>query len=183
MDLRPKFKELEDLLLNQWDLIGLHSGVPFLLLVYPPEEERKARYYAEILAEKLRARNVPVLECEVGPFIFEYYKEQGYLEKIFELDRDPTKQDDLRRMVAGVYEKELVKWMLEEEKRAEPDGVIFLNGVAGFYPFARVSNLLTDLENKIKIPLVVFYPGRERDGGLYFLDSDEPHRGYRARVI
>jgi hypothetical protein len=40
MDLRPKFSELEHLLLEQRNLIGLHSGVPFILLVYPPDQEK-----------------------------------------------------------------------------------------------------------------------------------------------
>lgn len=183
MDLRPKFNELEDLLLNQRDLIGLHSGVPFVLLVYPPEQERICQGYQENLAEKLRARGVPVLNCELRTFIFDHYEEQGHLEKIFDLDKDPNERDRLRRMVAGVYEKKLVGWVLEKAKTAEPNGVVFLTGVPSLYPFARVSNLLTDLENKVKIPLVVFYPGRERDGSLYFLDSNEAHTGYRARII
>lgn len=183
MDLRPKFNELEELLLGQRNLIGLHSGVPFLLMVYPPDHESILGYHADNLAEKLRARGVPVLECELNTFIFDYYKSQGHLEKLFELDRDPSQRQNLRRMIAGVYERKLVEWMLGEAKRAEPNGVIFLTGVAGLYPFARISNLLADLENQVKIPLVVFYPGRERDGNLYFLDSDEAHRGYRARII
>jgi len=57
-----------------------------------------------------------------------------------------------------------------------------LTSVASIYPFARVSNLLTDLENHVLVPLVVFYPGGEVDGKLSFLNR-EAHIGYRARII
>jgi hypothetical protein len=183
MDLQPKFTELERVLLEQRHLIGLHSGVPFLLLVYPPDQELECHWRQEHVAEKLRARGTPVLECHLGTFFFDYYKERGYLDKIFELDRDPKQRDNLRRMIAGVYEKNLPGWVMELTKKAEPNGVIFLTSVASLYPFARVSNLLSELENLVRLPMVTFYPGRHSEDGLYFLDSTQPHTGYRARII
>lgn len=183
MDLRPKFNELERLLLEQRNLIGLHSGVPFILLVYPPDQEKACTQAQANLADKIRTRSVPVLDCELSTFIFDHYKQQGYLDRVFELDQDPEQSDSLRRMIAGVYEKNLPEWVMALAKKAEPDGVIFMTGVASLHPFARISNLLSDLENKITVPLVVFYPGRHMDGKLYFLNSDEPHVGYRARII
>lgn len=180
MSLSAKFQELENLLLHQYHLIGLHSGVPFILLIYPPSQERLCQAHQIDLVEKLRARGVPVVEHKLNTFIFDYYTKRGRLEQIFELDRE--KPEELRRMMAGVYGQELVKRILDTADQADPDGVIFLSGVANIYPFARVSSLLAKLENQIKLPLVVFYPGSERDGRLSFLDI-EPHVGYRARNI
>ncbi|HHE71042.1 MAG TPA: DUF1788 domain-containing protein, partial [Chloroflexi bacterium] len=61
-----------------------------------------------------------------------------------------------------------------------------LTGVSHLYPFVRVANLLEDLENRVKAPLVVFYPGEELDSELRFLGlqhADGPHTKYRARRI
>ncbi len=182
-DLPAKFKELEIILLEQRHLLSLHSGVPFIILVYDPTEERFCQGCQNDLREKLEAREVRVITLELNNFIFEYYKEKGQLERIFELDRDPKYRAELRQMIAGVYEQELVKQIQKEIKEANPDySVIFLSGVASMYPFARVSNLLTALENRVKVPLVVFYPGSEQDGKLSFLNQ-EPHLGYRARRL
>ncbi len=183
MDLPDKFNELERMLLEQRHLLGLHTGVPFIILVYDPPKERACRARQLELAEKLQARNIRVIPCELNNFIFDYYAGKGQLERIFDLDRDPKQRDELRQMIAGIYEKELVGRIQDDTETADPDNsVIFLSGVASMYPFARVSNLLTALENQVKVPLVVFYPGSEQDGKLSFLNQ-EPHIGYRARRI
>jgi hypothetical protein len=184
MILLPKFRELERALLRDRHLLAIHSGVPFLLLVYPPEQERLCRELQAELMEKLRARNTPVIEHRLDTFIFDYYeqrfKDQGGVERIFQLERhDP---DALRRMVSGIYEGELVARILATVSRAEPNGVIFLTRVGAMYPFGRISNLLVTLENRISLPLVVFYPGIESAGQLSFLGLEQ-HTGYRARVI
>ncbi|MDY7079982.1 MAG: BREX protein BrxB domain-containing protein, partial [Chloroflexota bacterium] len=165
MSLLDKFNELETMLLEQRRLIGLHSGVPFLILVYDPHRERHCRARQIELREKLEFNGIHVIEHELSNFIFDHYASQGKLERIFDLDRDPARRDELRQMIAGVYEKKLVDQVWEGVKDADPDrNVVFLTGVASMWPFARVSNLLTALENKIKVPLVVFYPGSECDG-------------------
>ena len=69
---------------------------------------------------------------------------------------------------------------------SDQDAVLFLTQTAHLYPFVRVANLLEDLENQVKIPFVLFYPGEELDGELRFLcleNSDGPHTKYRARRI
>jgi len=185
MHLLTLFRDLEQALLHDRHLLGLHSGVPFLLLVYPPEQERICREMQAEVIEKLRARGVPIIEHRLDTLIFEYYSQPRYekrggLERIFELER--TDPDGLRRQISAMYERELVTRIIDTHKRAAPDGAIFITRTATMYPFARVSNLLTALENRVTLPLVVFYPGSIRDGHLSFLNL-EPHMGYRARII
>jgi hypothetical protein len=184
MSLSDKFNELERLLRDeQRHALAMHTGVPFILLIYDPHKEKECRARQIHLREKLQMRGLEVVEIELTNFIFDYYEERGQLERIFELDRDADKRDELRRMIAGKYEKLLVDRVQERVEGLDRDrGVIFLTGVASMYPFARVSNLLTELENKVRVPLVVFYPGSELNGKLSFLNR-EPHIGYRAHRI
>lgn len=181
-ELVEKFRNLERMLLHERHLLSVGSGVPFITLVYPPEKEREARDRQEELMAKLRARNIPIVEHRLDTFIFEYYEKRfaSGLERIFKLEREDP--DALRRMISGIYERELVRRILDTKDRAAPDGALFLTGVATMYPFGRVSNVLAELENKITPPLVVFYPGSYQDGQLSFLNL-ERHTGYRARII
>lgn len=184
MSLLPKFRELEQTLLQDRHLLSTHSGVPFMLLVYPPEQERLCRELQAELMEKLRVRDMPVIEHRLDTFIFDYYNarfaHRGGVKLLFDLER--TDPDALRRMISGIYEEKLVDSILSTASRAEPNGAIFLTGVAAMYPFGRISNLLMALENQIILPLVVFYPGSYISGQLSFLNI-EHHTGYRAKVI
>lgn len=187
MSLSAKFEELEAILLDDQhrSQLRLHSGVPFIMLVYDPYEERKSRAYQTRLRDKLNARQLPVTEYELNTFIFEHYAKKNQIERVFKIDRDPDRRDELKRMIASVYEKQLVQEIRQKaaELNNHPDrNIIFLTSVASIYPFARVSNLLTDLENHVLVPLIVFYPGEEVDGKLSFLNR-EAHIGYRARII
>lgn len=187
MSLSAKFEELEALLLDNESRaqLRLHSGVPFIILVYDPVDERKSRALQTQLREKLNARQLTVKEYELAAFIYDYYDQKDQLERIFEIDRDPDRRDELQRMISGAYEKQLVSDIKTEvaELNENPNkNLVFLTSVASMYPFARVSNLLADLENEVRVPLIIFYPGSEVDGKLSFLNR-EPHIGYRARVI
>jgi hypothetical protein len=180
MSLLDKFNELEYLLLARRDTLVLHSGTPFVLLVYDPGEERLCQARRQELAEKLESRGLRVYEIRLGTFIFDYYRQEGRLERLFALERE--RPQELRRMLSGIYRPALVKHIVAEAGEMEDNAVIFLSGVGSLYPFASLCNLLGDLENRVKLPLVVFYPGSEQDGRLMFLNLEE-EGDCRARRI
>ena len=179
------FAELERLLLDDRDTLALHAGVPFVLLIYAPEEERRCREEQAHLATKLADAGITVREIPLETFIFDHYAGIGLLDKIFEKER--TQPGDVHRDLAKNYRPALVRHIAEAAGALDgQDAVLFLTRVAHLYPFVRVSNLLLDLENRVRLPLVIFYPGEELDGELRFLcleNADGPHTKYRARRI
>ncbi len=180
-----KFRELETLLVNSRHTLALHAGVPFVLLIYHPQQERLCREEQEHLATKLQDAGLTVREIPVQAFIFKHYAKIGLLDRLFEKER--TSPGDVHRDLAKNYRPALTKHIVEEAEALDgQDAVLFLTEAAHLYPFVRVSNLLEDLENHVKLPFVVFYPGEELDGELRFLcleNSDGPHSKYRARRI
>lgn len=187
-----KFAELEKLILEQRETLHLHSGVPFVLLIYDPDDEFRCREEQAHLKNKLNDAGLTVHEIGVETFIFDHYAKIGLLEKVFE--KEPTQPDTVYRDLAKNYRPALKNHIIQiadelsnpDDERSNQDVILFLTQVAHFYPFVRVSNLLEDLENRVKVPLVVFYPGEELDDELRFLcleNSDGPHTKYRARRI
>lgn len=180
-----KFAELERLLLNHWHTLALHAGVPFVLLIYNPNEERRCHEEQAHLMTKLTDAGLIVREIPVETFIFDYYAQLGLLDKIFE--KEITQPRDVYRDLAKNYRPALAWHIIQvAEPLDDQDAVLFLTRVAYLYPFVRVSNLLEDLENRVKLPLVIFYPGEELDGEVRFLgleNADGPHTKYRARRI
>jgi hypothetical protein len=182
-----KFRELETLLLRHRHTLALHAGVPFVLLVYDPRQERRCQEEEEHLMTKLRDAGLTVREIPLDTFIFDHYAEIGLLEKAFEKEHEEPGM--VYRDLAKNYRPTLAQHIIETGatlKEQDEDAVLFLTKVAHLYPFVRVSNLLEDLENKVRIPLVVFYPGEELDSEMRFLclkNADGPHSKYRARRI
>ena len=77
MKLQEKFEFLEDLLLNKRESIGLHTGVPFIMLVYDPKKEIECGEEIKNTEEKLISRNLNVLTLPINKFIFEYLKKNN----------------------------------------------------------------------------------------------------------
>ena len=183
--LPDKFAELERLLLNRRRTLALHAGVPFVLLTYDPYQERLCRDEQAHLKTKLTDAGLIVREIPVERFIFDHYAEIGLLDTIFE--KEPSQPDAVYRDLAKNYRPALAQHIIQLAEELEgQDAVLLLTSVAHLYPFVRVANLLEALENRVKLPLVVFYPGEELDGELRFLckeNSDGPHTKYRARRI
>jgi hypothetical protein len=180
-----KFTELEKLLLSRRHTLALHAGVPFVLLIYDPHKERHCREEQVHLMTKLTDAGLSVHEIPVEAFIFDYYTEIGLLDRIFE--KELTQPGDVYRDLAKNYRPALARHIIQTAETLDgQDAVLFLTQVAHLYPFVRVSNLLQDLENRVKLPFVIFYPGEELDGELRFLsleNADGPHTKYRARRI
>lgn len=65
MQLPEKFDQLENLLLNHRESIGIHNGVPFILLIYSPEMEIDCRKKIKNLQEKLESKDLSVLNIQL----------------------------------------------------------------------------------------------------------------------
>jgi hypothetical protein len=61
--------------------------------------------------------------------------------------------------------------------------VIFLSRIGGLYPFYRTSSLLRYLDNGIRVPTIVLYPGeRTEQHYLSFMGEMDADRDYRPRI-
>lgn len=185
ISLVEKFRELESLLVNSRHTLALHAGVPFVLLIYDPRQEGMCREEQAHLGNKLEDAGLVVHEIPVQTFLFDHYAQLGLVDKIFEKER--ANPGDVYRDLAKNLRPALVAHIIQKAQQLEgQDAVLFLTQTAHLYPFVRVSNLLEDLENRVKLPFIVMYPGEELDGELRFLcleNADGPHSKYRARRI
>lgn len=180
MLLQDKFNQLEDLLLNHRESIGIHNGVPFIMLIYSPENEIECRKKIENIAEKLESKNLNVLSIPINIAIFDYLKKEGILDQIIEFDKDSPKE--VREELFNRCKFFLKDYIINDIQSISPD-IVLVTNVAGLYPYYRVSNLLTSLEKDVKVPFVVFYPGDVKDDKLFFMGEVESNEYYRAQII
>lgn len=61
---------------------------------------------------------------------------------------------------------------------------VFLYRAGALYPAYRTSTLIDDLRGRLRLPLILLYPGGVvGDYGLKFMDRGEPAYGYRALIV
>jgi len=178
--LQEKFDQLEDLLLNHRESIGIHNGVPFIMLIYNPEKENECQKKIQNLQEKIESKSLSVLNIAMNLLIFEQLEKSGDLEQIFEFDKDEPKK--VREDIFKRCKFFLKDYILNEIDSKIPD-IVFVTNVSGLYPYYRVSNLLSSLEKDIRIPFIVFYPGEMKGDKLYFMGELESNEYYRAQRI
>ena len=185
--LLDKFKELEDLLCNHRRTLAQNTGVPFVRLVYQPEEAAEVTRRLETLQRTLARDGVPVESVSCRGVIFEYYEQRGRLQQLFTLEQEDPKA--LARNIAKRARQVLTARILDAAGRLPGDGVIFLVDTAFVYPYFQLGPVLDACTNVIVAPLalVALYPGTV-DGGwhghrnLLFL-GQRPSGYYRARTL
>lgn len=181
--LSEKFEELEGLLLHHRATLAQNTGVPFVRLVYRPDEEVECRRRRELLEHTLEREEITVETVSCRGAIFVHYEQRGRLDQLFELER--TKGERLSISIAKHTRQELVARLLAAAKRLNGDGVIFLVDVAFVHPYLNLAPILDDCVNRITSPiaLVLFYPGEvDVDGRLLFLGV-RPSGYYRTRDL
>jgi hypothetical protein len=184
--LRPlpeKFEELEDLLLHHRGTLAQNTGVPFVRLVYQPDEEVECRRRRELLERTLRREGIAVETASCCEAIFAHYERRGRLDQLFELER--TEGDRLGVSMARHGHRELTDQLLTAAERLKGNGVVFLVDAAFLYPYLHLAPVLEECTNRITSPmaLVVFYPAEvDVDGRLLFLGV-RPSGYYRTRDL
>jgi hypothetical protein len=184
--LRPlpqKFDELEDLLLNHRRTLSQNTGVPFVRLVYRPDQEVACARLRETLARTLGLKGVTVRAVSCRGVIFTHYEERGRLEQLYLFECQTPER--LKGNIARHAREELKRRLAGAVESLGKDGALFVVDTAFVYPYFQLGSVLDAFTNRIVPPmaLVVFYPGEvDVDGRLLFL-GQRPSGYYRTRDL
>ncbi|MCK6527601.1 DUF1788 domain-containing protein [Myxococcota bacterium] len=168
--------------------ISAYHDMPFVVFVYPPEDELELRKEVTLLATRLgqkgkRVTRISLAECLAAALAAEGLgggalaaaeREAGLplaIETAFSVLAEYQRLD---RLVAARVPKD-----------ADPlRDVVLLVRAGALYPLYRTSALLEQLVGQVAVPTVLFYPG-ETDGpaGLRFMGAIDAEHNYRPRIF
>ena len=170
MPLREKFEELAALLITQRDNLAQGTGVPFVRLLYLPEEELEARELTKLLKQKLEKAGCIPVEIRSGEYPFRYYQQKKQLElRLSTAEQHPTQATDEMGKHA---EEDLLAEIIKHAEAATSDKTILLLTETGMlYPFAQLSGILQGCENKVHVPLVIMYPATVEEKKILFMGN------------
>lgn len=175
--LDEKFKELEELLVSgKAEQIRAKRGVPFIILLYPPEEEIQVRSRIDTMKRKLETAGWNIQSFQPEPILFKFLESKGKLQEVFEAERQNPQQ--LRSKMAFDL---FIENLIEIGRESIPKTAIFVCRAGGFYPHVNIHSLQEQLVNKVKKITVFFIPAIETEGQEYiFLGKvrTQKYRGY-----
>lgn len=140
---------------------GIINEVPFFIFAYPPSEENQVQKHTSFMLKKLRTLGVSLLEINLYDVCVEIIKEQGFWEKLLEMEAK-WKKDKFQRQLRNLIEiqEHLMPAISKRIKDAGEIGVLFLTGVGNIYPFIRTHTVLNNLQSIAKeYPTLLFFPG------------------------
>jgi len=174
-----KFVELENLLLSKgYEQARARTGVPFIILLYPPEEEVQVRRRIGTLAKKLESNGFKIQYFEPEPLLFEFLDSKSKSKDAFEAERQDPNQ--LRSNIAVDL---FIKRLNELGKEAKDKSVLFVRRAGGFYPHVNIHSLQERLVNVLKMTTIFFIPAIETEGNHYLFMGKEKTQKYRGHYI
>lgn len=203
MSLEARLAELKkDLLNSSGPAISTNRSYPFAILWYPPDEEYQARERIVELGDDLRREGWNVYSIDLMGLFIDYLAaiDDGGLLAYLETEEEKlytTYQGNLRLqidMLANLLGPHFSSRdgfpsrVLSEIKSRTSDedadhSVVFLSRIGGLYPFYRTSALLRYLDQGVRTPTIVMYPGLRTDqNALSFMGEMDADRDYRPRI-
>ena len=203
MSIELRLSELKkDLLHPGGPTISTNRNYPFAIFHYRPDEEFRARQLIGELVEELRLAgwNIRTVDLfgvlldylqleEDGDLIPAWIEEEKMLYRRYKEDYSKP-LDFLGNALSGFYNRKTgyPRRVLEDIRNAsdgadENRSVIFLSRIGALYPFYRTSALLRFLDEGVRIPTIVLYPGERTDQHyLSFMGEMDADRDYRPRI-
>jgi BREX protein BrxB len=171
--------------LRQPDALNPAKSDPFLYFVHDPSETLTVKQKLGVWSSALRNEGWEVEQVSLSKLLWQIVESSGRWDEWLELEPDADAEAmneairDVLRTDNALVEA-LASYLSKERERT----VVFVTDTAALHPYFRARSLESGLHDRVKVPSVIFYPGR-REGqyGLHFLGFYEFDGNYRATLL
>ena len=168
--------------------ISAYHNMPYAIFLYPPDDEFGLRGEVALLRTRLEQTGKRVTVISLATCLEMALEREGItteeIKKTEEMTGTATMVETIHKVLS---EYQPLDALVAEQIPAEADplvDIVFINRAGALFPFYRTSTLLEQLQGKVKIPAILFYPG-EFDGaaGLRFMGVLDAEHNYRPKVF
>ena len=169
--------------------ISAYHDMPYAIFLYPPEAEFAVRHESDLLRTRLeqqkgkRVTTISLAEClaaaleaeDLGPESLAQAETAAGLEATI---------DTIHQIISELRSlDDLVAARIPVDADPHRD-VVFIDRAGALFPVYRTSALLDQLQGKVHVPAVLFYPGvLEGAAGLRFMGVLEAEHNYRPKIF
>jgi hypothetical protein len=180
--LDDSFAELSRRLRETASLAAAKSD-PFYYFVYAPSEALEVKRRVPLWSVGLENAGLKVHRVSFSELLWDLIDASGLWDEL--LANEPgAEPKEVNQSIAALLGNGLVERVAAIVAGGVPGEVVFLTDTEMLHPYFRVRTLESALHDRVKVPTVVFYPGR-RVGqyGLSFLGFYPEDGNYRATLI
>jgi hypothetical protein len=172
-------------LLRQPESLNPAKSDPFFYFVHHPAETLAVKQKLGVWVPALRNDGWTVEQVSLLKLVWQIVDASGRWEEwlALEPEADPEAMNEAIRDVLRT-DNALVESLARHISEERPRTLVFLTDAAALHPYFRARSLESGLHDRVKVPTVIFYPGR-RSGqyGLHFLGFYEFDGNYRATLL
>ena len=183
-DLEGTFAQLEAHLREGVGVSAARSD-PFFYVVFPPEQTLEVKRRMRVWTARLRNVGITVEQLSFSDLIWDLVDASGLWDEWLEVE-PYFDRHEVNEAIATVLREgdALVRQIATRVETSRPGVVLFLTEAELLHPYFRARALENALHDRVKIPTVVFYPGRRAGQfGLHFLDFYGEDANYRATIL
>ena len=142
-----------------------------IIVVYDPELERTLRARKSLFENETEPLLRTWREVDVTDAFARWMAEQGYREEYFASPEDLRLKIDGERSEFSTFVADEIRDALRRAAEDSRDTVVAVFGIGSLFGFARVSQILQDIEPDISGRLAVFFPGQYENNNYRLLDA------------
>jgi len=168
--------------------LGAYHDMPYAIFHYPPDAEFDLRDEVRLLSIRLgnvgkRLTMISLAECLTAALAAEGVDAAAL--------RDSEKATGLGAMIDTIHNiladyRPLVNLVAERLPAAQDPlkDIVLITRAGALFPVYRTHALLEQLQGRLNVPAVLFYPGElEGPTGLKFMGVLDPDPNYRPRIF
>jgi hypothetical protein len=167
--------------------ISAYHDMPFAIFRYDPEDEFELRKQLTLLQTRLEQHGRRVHRVSLAECLDEAMRSQRPLEEWFQAEREQGTASVVDTVHAVLSEYMPLVELVATRLPADPEplrDVVFLVRTGALFPVYRTFSLLEQLKGRVRVPTVLFYPGRLIGiSGLSFMGVLEAEHNYRPKIF
>jgi hypothetical protein len=171
--------------LRQPDALNPAKSDPFFYFVHDPGETLAVKQKLPVWTAQLRNDGWTVERVSLSELLWKIIEDSGRWQEWIELESeaDPSALNEAVRDVLRT-DNALVEAVAAHVAEPRERTIVFLTETAVLHPYFRTRALESGLHDRVKVPTVIFYPGR-RSGqyGLHFLNFYPVDGNYRSTLL
>ena len=189
-DLEYRLKQVLEPILQETDprqQISVYHDMPYALFRYDPEEEFKLRKEVALLDTRLTQKAKRITCISLADCLQEAMLSQRPLQEWFEAEKAMGVETIVETIHAVLSEYVSLVDLVAARMPMDADPVrdiVFITRTGALFPVYRTFSLLEQLQGRVTVPTVLFYPG-DLDGaaGLRFMGVLSAEHNYRPKIF